>query len=86
MLIDQHGTMRDASHPRTNGSFPMPKRCVVSSMALYSTAGATPNARAIVTVFTALTLLGDMSVESKHCRANETSYVLVMRAFGREGR
>ncbi|CAM9769718.1 unnamed protein product [Scytosiphon promiscuus] len=34
----------------------------------------------------ALTLLGDMSVESKHCRANETSYVLVMRAFGREGR
>lgn len=37
-------------------------------------------------VFAALTLLGDMSVESEHCRANEMSYVLVMRAFGREGR
>ncbi|CAM9608691.1 unnamed protein product [Ectocarpus sp. 13 AM-2016] len=34
----------------------------------------------------ALTLLGDMSVESEHCSSDETSYVLVMRAFGREGR
>lgn len=33
----------------------------------------------------ALTLLGDMSVET-NCRADETSYILVMRAFGREGR
>lgn len=34
----------------------------------------------------ALTLLGDMSVESETCKADETSYILVMRAFGREGR
>lgn len=34
----------------------------------------------------ALTLLGDMSLETKSCRADETSYILVMRAFGREGR
>eukprot|EP00752_Nemacystus_decipiens_P010113 g9014.t1 len=34
----------------------------------------------------ALTLLGDMSVEVESCRASETSYILVMRAFGREGR
>ena len=34
----------------------------------------------------ALTLLGDMTVETTRCRADETSYVLVMRAFGREGR
>lgn len=34
----------------------------------------------------ALTLLGDMSVEPERCSADETSYVLVMRAFGREGR
>lgn len=34
----------------------------------------------------ALTLLGDMSVEDNSCRADETSYILVMRAFGREGR
>lgn len=34
----------------------------------------------------ALTLLGDMSLEVKSCIADETSYILVMRAFGREGR
>lgn len=34
----------------------------------------------------ALTLLGDMSLEKESCRADETSYTLVMRAFGREGR
>eukprot|EP00903_Cladosiphon_okamuranus_P010313 g9760.t1 len=34
----------------------------------------------------ALTLLGDMSLEAKSCRADETSYILTMRSFGREGR
>lgn len=34
----------------------------------------------------ALTLLGDMSVEVKSCRADESSYIFVMRAFGKEGR
>lgn len=34
----------------------------------------------------ALTLLGNMSLEAKSCKADETSYILVMRAFGREGR
>lgn len=34
----------------------------------------------------ALTLLGDMSVETNGCKVDETSYIFVMRAFGREGR